>query len=123
MYIQVPISITFLLFLIAIFIMQRFSKSLRFRDTSLEISHTLQVENIPRERCKEDLLRQHFYDAFPGIPVKDLRVAYDVSKLTSLTAQLKDASDARVYAERHNQQSGNEDLEMYPLCMARYSLI
>jgi len=119
-YLYVHITIAFLLFPIAIFIMRRFSESLGFRDTSLEISHTLQVENIPRERCKEDLLRQHFYDAFPGIPVKDLRVAYDVSKLTTLTAQLKDASDARIYAERHNEQSGSEDLEMYPLCMARY---
>ena len=101
-------------------LMPRFSESLGFRDTALEISHTLQVENIPIERCKEDLLRQHFTDAFPGVPVKDLRCAYDVSRLTTLTAQLKDASDARVYAEKHNEQSGREDLEMYPACMARY---
>ena len=99
-------------------LLPRFSEGLGFRDTSLEISHTLQVENIPRERCKEDLLRQHFADAFPGAPVKDLRCAYDVSRLTTLTAQLKDASDARVYAERHNEQS-REDMEMYSVCMAR----
>jgi len=42
-----------------------------------------------------------------------------VSRLTTLTAQLKDASDARVYAERHNEQS-REDMEMYSVCMARY---
>jgi len=119
-YLYAHITIAFLLFPIAIFIMRRFSESLGFRDTALEISHTLQVENIPIERCKEDLLRQHFTDAFPGVPVKDLRCAYDVSRLTTLTAQLKDASDARVYAEKHNEQSGREDLEMYPACMARY---
>ena len=50
--------------------------------------------------------------------MKDLRCAYDVSRLTTLTAQLKDASDARVYAERHNEQS-REDMEMYSVCMAR----
>ena len=83
--------------------MRRFSESLNFRDASMEISHTLQIENIPRSMCKEEHLRQHFSDAFPDIPVKDLRVAYNVSKLTTLTAQLEDASDARKYAEKHNE--------------------
>ena len=114
------ITVAFLLFPIAIFIMRRFSASLGFRDTSLEISHTLQLENIPSEKCKEELLRQHFADAFPDIPIKDLRVAYDVSKLTSLTAQLMDASDARIYAEKHNgEREGRGDLEIYPICTAR----
>jgi len=120
-YLYVHITVAFLLFPIAIFIMRRFSASLGFRDTSLEISHTLQLENIPSEKCKEELLRQHFADAFPDIPIKDLRVAYDVSKLTSLTAQLMDASDARIYAEKHNgEREGRGDLEIYPICMARY---
>ena len=115
----VHITIAFLLFPITIFIMRRFSESLNFRDASMEISHTLQIENIPRSMCKEEQLRQHFSDAFPDIPVKDLRVAYNVSKLTTLTAQLEDASDARKYAKEHNEQARGEDLEMYPMCMAR----
>ena len=33
-------------------------------------------------------------------PSQDLTVAYNVTQLTSLTAQLKDATDAKLYGER-----------------------
>ena len=97
--------------------MRKFSAGLTFRDV-LEITRTLQLENIPQHMCQEDLLRRHFLEAYPGFPIKDLQVAYDVSKLTTRTNELQNALDAKIYGEKYKASSG-KDLRMYPVCMGR----
>jgi len=117
-YLFVHIIMAFVLFPISIFIMRRFSIGLDFRDAALEITRTLQVENIPHSLCVEKLIRRHFSEAYSSIEVKDVKIVFDVSKLTDLSNQLKDAIDARKYGEMY-KASHDKDLEMYPHCAAR----
>eukprot|EP00092_Neocalanus_flemingeri_P025310 GFUD01027442.1.p1 GENE.GFUD01027442.1~~GFUD01027442.1.p1 ORF type:complete len:880 (+),score=162.84 GFUD01027442.1:356-2995(+) len=117
-YLYVHMAIAFLLFPISIFIMRRFSIGLDFRDASLEITRTLQIENIPHHLCTEKLLRRHFKEAYPNIAVTDVKIVFDVTKLTEVSDELKNASDARKYGEVY-KVSHKKDLEMYPYCAAR----
>ena len=48
----VHISVSFITFPIAIFMMRRFSANLSFVKTNIEISKTLMIENIALELCK-----------------------------------------------------------------------
>jgi len=114
----VHIIFSFILFPISIFIMRRFSIRLDFRDASLEITRTVQIENIPHHMCVEKLIRRHFSEAYSRIQVKDVKIVFDVSKLTDLSIQLKDAKDARKYGEMY-KASHRQDLQMYPHCAAR----
>ena len=117
-YLYVHMGIAFILFPISIFIMRRFSIGLDFRDASLEITRTLQIENIPHHMCTEKLLHRHLKEAYPNIHVKDVKIVFDVTKLTELSNQLRDATDARNYGEMY-KVSHKKDLEMYPYCAAR----
>ena len=67
----------------------------RFTQVSLEISHTLMIENIPKMFCRtNDELLRHFAEAFPNTEVMDLRFAYDVNKLQTVHESLKMASSS-----------------------------
>jgi len=117
-YLYVHMIVAFILFPIAILFMRSFSEGLNFRDSSMEITRTIQIENIPHDKCSEKLIRMHFCEAYPELRVRDVKIAYDVSKLTSLSLQLKDAKDARKYGEKYRLDH-NEDLDVYPVCASR----
>jgi len=117
-YLYVHIILAFILFPISIFIMRRFSIKLDFRDSALEITRTIQIENIPHHMCAEKLISRHFREAYPSIQVKDVKIVFDVTKLTDLSNQLKDATDAKEYGEVY-KATHRKDLEMYPHCAAR----
>jgi len=117
-YLYVHIIMAFTLFPISIFIMRRFSIGLDFRDASLEITRTIQIENIPHQLCSEKLIARHFREAYPSIQVKDVKIVFDVTKLTDLSNQLKDATDSRKYGEMY-KVTHKKELEMYPHCAAR----
>jgi hypothetical protein len=117
-YLFVHIILAFILFPISIFIMRRFSIGLDFRDAALEITRTIQIENIPHHMCVEKFIRRHFREAYPTMEVKDVKIVFDVTRLTDLSNQLKDATDARKYGDVY-KASRHKDLEMYPHCAAR----
>jgi hypothetical protein len=119
LFLYVHIGIAFVLFPITVLAMQSFSRRLELRDPSLQISHSLQVENIPKQMCQPDLLRKHFAEAYGDIEIRDVTIAYDVSKLTALSAQLLDATEGKLYGERRAVE-GRGPQEMYPVCGARF---
>jgi len=59
-YLWIHIILSFLLFPLAIFLMRRFSIGLRMQDTSLGITRTVAIENIPHKLCTLENLQAHF---------------------------------------------------------------
>jgi len=117
-FLWVHITIAFLLFPVAIYMMRKFSKDLKFRDPGLELTRTLCVENIPEHMCQDIILRRHFHEAYPSFKINDVKVAFDVSELTDVNDQLLTVKATYDYAVRHKEKTG-EDLRMYPHCASR----
>ena len=114
----VHIFLGFLMFPAAIFLMRRFSYGLKMTDTSLKVTRTLGIENIPELLCSEDYLLQHFSEAYPDFPVQDIRLVHNVARLYDLQLQLENVLDSiqfcRQYSSKHS-----EELDMVPVPCSR----
>jgi len=118
-YLWVHITIAFILFPIAIYLMRKFSAELKFRDPDLELTRTLCIENIPVHMCTEELLNRHFTEAYPGIEIHDIKVAYDVAILTQIYQEMQDVESGLEYSVRKREKHG-KNLTMYPKCASRF---
>ena len=58
------------------------------------------VVNIPKARCTNSMLAQHFSEAYPEDEIADINVAYDVSQLTKLDIERERARKARIFCEK-----------------------
>ena len=54
------ISLSFLLFPVAILVMRRFSVDVEFQEVGIEMRKTLMIEKVPKYVCKEIELKRHF---------------------------------------------------------------
>ena len=63
----------------SIFLMRRFSIGLKMRDTSLKITRTIAIENIPPLVCTPDLIKEHFrqIEAYKDFKINDIQVSAD----------------------------------------------
>ena len=66
----------FLMFPCSIFLMRRFSIGLKMRDTSLKITRTIVIENIPPLVCTPELIKEHFQqiEAYRDFKINDIQV-------------------------------------------------
>ncbi|XP_023342328.1 CSC1-like protein 2 [Eurytemora carolleeae] len=117
-FLWVHITIAFLLFPIAIFTMRKFSTGLKFRDPGLEITPTICIENIPLNMCTEELIRRHMKEAYPRIELYDVKIVYDVTKLTKAHNELLDALSCYEYGVKYKDKH-DRGLSMYPHCCSR----
>ena len=83
------ISLSFLLFPVAILVMRRFSVDVRFQEVGIEMRKTLMIERVPKYVCKEIELKRHFNEAYPEIEITKIDIAYDVRKLQLIYNDLK----------------------------------
>ena len=69
----------FLMFPCSIFLMRRFSIGLKMRDTSLKITRTIAIENIPPLVCTPELIKEHFQqiEAYKDFKINDIQVSAD----------------------------------------------
>ena len=93
---------------------------LNFRDISLQITRTLQIEKVPKHMCKENILKRHFAEAYPNLTVTSVSFAYDVRELMSVSDQLRDVRDAKLYGIKYNEANIGEPLTMKPKCCSRF---
>ena len=112
--------LAFLLFPISIILMKKCSVDLKLKDSGLALSRTLLIRKIPRNFCTEELMRRHFSEAYPGLNITDVSLAYAVTELTQRMEELEDARDARRFGEQHQLETG-EPLMMYPKTCSRFS--
>jgi len=114
----IHVFISFLMFPAAIFLMRRFSIGLKMRDTSLKITRTIAIENIPPLVCTLDQIKEHFRQAYPGFKIDDIQLVYDVSKLIALSRELENVIDAKKFSEAYEMRH-KEELKMVPVSGAR----
>ena len=87
---------------LGIFIMRKFSVSLRMEQEDDSVSsRTLMLEGIPDEYCKKDYIIRHFHEAYPSCEIDDVQIAYNVGKLTSLTEDHDAAKRALQFCENY----------------------
>ena len=110
----VHIVIGILFMPLGIFIMRRFSVSLRMEQEDDSVSsRTLMLEGIPEEYCKKDYIIRHFHEAYPSCEIDDVQIAYNVGKLTSLTEDHDASKRALQFCENYQRKMG-KPLEMNP---------
>ena len=111
--------LAFLLFPASILLMKKFSEDLNLKDSGLALSRTLLIRAIPPDCSTENLLRQHFSEAYPDLSLTEVSLAYEVTDLTLRTEELEDARDARRVGEQLEAE-GSETLVMYPRTCSRF---
>eukprot|EP00092_Neocalanus_flemingeri_P037163 GFUD01040453.1.p1 GENE.GFUD01040453.1~~GFUD01040453.1.p1 ORF type:complete len:810 (+),score=66.89 GFUD01040453.1:227-2656(+) len=100
---------------LGIFIMRKFSVTLRieFEDNSVS-SRTLMLDGIPRDYCKKDYIIRHFQEAYPSFEIDDVQIAYFVAKLCSLNEKLETSQRAIGFCENYSRKNGGKSLTMNP---------
>lgn len=111
--------LAFSMFPICILVMRHYTETLDFRDVTLEITRTLQIGNIPKHLCKEEIIKKHFEEAYPRLIVRSVNIAYDVADLVHLVSYLRDAMDAKNYCEVYYDKNPGQSLSMKPSCCSR----
>ena len=90
-------------------------------------------ENIPLEYCEISRLKNYFTECYPDHQVSDIQIAYDVSKLISLTEKYKNTTLSKKYrwlmvkcplvevmsSILISSDREEEDLVLYPAVAAR----
>jgi len=112
--------LAFILFPIAIYTMRRFSADMKFRDVTIPVSRTLLIEKIPSQMCVTGSIHHHLDEAYPGLQVSDISLAYRVGHLTEVCEELTDAKDSRDSAKKHNDLHPEERLLMKPVACSRH---
>jgi len=103
---------------LGIYIMRRFSVSLKIEGDECISSRTLMVDLIPEQYCKKDLIIRHLQEAYPSAQypdsdIEEVQIAYFVAELTALATKLETASRAVQYCENHLSKTG-ERLQINP---------
>ncbi|KAL8602470.1 hypothetical protein ACOMHN_063337 [Nucella lapillus] len=78
-----------------------------------QVSRTLMISNIPRNKCFGENIRLHFQEAYPEVVVTDVQFAYNITNLVNLDKKRQRAAEARLYSEVEHRKSGKRPL-MYP---------
>ncbi|XP_076646607.1 transmembrane protein 63 isoform X1 [Halictus rubicundus] len=95
------------------FIMKRFLKKVREAKHGGELAaRTLLITEIPKHQCKEETLTEYFKEAFPTLTIEDVKLAYDIKRLSALNVERDCAEQARLYCENYAKK--REPLTMYP---------
>ena len=98
----VHVVLTFLFFPMTIIIMRRFSVGVGFKEISMEISRTLLVEHVETKFSgAERDMKRFLEEAFPGVEVVDVRLAYDVANLEGIHESLQSVKMGKQYVASH----------------------
>ncbi|ESO83507.1 hypothetical protein LOTGIDRAFT_133162, partial [Lottia gigantea] len=100
--------------LIMVFIVRHFHVNLEFEEDE-QVSRTLCVSNIPKNKCYQSQVKEHFRDAYPEVVVTDVQFAYNITKLVNLDKKRERASEAKMYSENELANSGDRpNMTPYP---------
>jgi len=101
---------------LGIFIMRKFSVTLRIEvDQGEDVSsRTLMLDGLPKNYCQKDYIIRHFQEAYPDLEIDDVQIAYYVSKLCSLNEQLETAQRGIIFCENYSRKNGGKKLQMNP---------
>ena len=105
--------LAFLLFILAILWMKKFSKPFRFKDVDVSLTRTLLIRGIPPQLATEENIRSHFAETYPALTVTRVNLAYHVTDLIKKTRELRVVKNTVEAAENYRKHRGTS-LRMYP---------
>ncbi|KAK6183528.1 hypothetical protein SNE40_010997 [Patella caerulea] len=95
--------------LIVVFIVRHFHVNLEFEEDE-QVSRTLFISNIPKDRCFQNQLKEHFHEAYPEVSVDDIQFAYNITKLVQLDKKRERAAEAKLHSTNELSTSGTRPL-------------
>nr|XP_032819883.1 LOW QUALITY PROTEIN: CSC1-like protein 2 [Petromyzon marinus] len=90
--------------IITILVMRHHSANLPYEEDEV-VSRTLFIIGIPKHLDKEDILKSHFYEAYPSCTITDVQFCYNVEKLIKLDKERKKAAKARAYYDNMTDET------------------
>lgn len=104
LWIHAVLAVVFLL--LAILFMRHFAASLTYDDDE-QVSKTLMIANIPKDKCSKNLIMKHFQEGYPEVTVEDIQFAYHVERLMELDAKRTAAREAKMNSEIELTKTGH----------------
>lgn len=115
LWVHAVLSVVYLIILVLL--MRHFSLNLDFKKDE-QVSRTLMLYHIPREKCYKNIIQQHFQEAYPEVVVMDVQFAYNISKLVNLDNKRRVMSEARFLSELEYEGTGSRPT-LRPYCCGR----
>ncbi|GFS19654.1 CSC1-like protein 2 [Elysia marginata] len=110
LWVHAVMAVLYLVIVIAV--LRHFSVNLDAEEDE-QVTRTLMVSNIPKNKCFHTPILQHFQEAYPEVNVTDIQFAYDIAGLVQLDQDRLRAMEAKVYCEMELRKNG-ERPQMYP---------
>ncbi|KAK3802083.1 hypothetical protein RRG08_049973 [Elysia crispata] len=103
LWVHAVMAVLYLVIVIAV--LRHFSINLDTEENE-QVTRTLMVSNIPKNKCFHSPILQHFQEAYPEVNVTDIQFAYDIAGLVKLDRDRLRAMDARSYCEMELRTAG-----------------
>ncbi|XP_063427762.1 calcium permeable stress-gated cation channel 1-like isoform X1 [Mytilus trossulus] len=113
LWVHAILAVVYLIILVAL--MRHFSLNLDFTKDE-QVSKTLMVSHIPRDKCYKNTIQQHFQEAYPEVVVLDIQFAYNISKLVKLDKKRKMMAEAKFMSELEYDGTGTRPTLRPYLC-------
>ena len=107
LWIHAILAVVYLILLVVL--MRHFSLNLDFKKDEQgkhQVSRTLMLYNIPKDKCYKNTIQQHFQEAYPEVVVVDVQFAYNISKLVKLDNQRNVMTEAKFLSELEYDGTG-----------------
>lgn len=103
LWVHAVMAVLYLVIVIAV--LRHFSINLDTEEDE-QVTRTLVVSNIPKNKCFHTPILQHFQEAYPEVNVTDIQFAYDIAGLVQLDQNRMRALEAKVYCEMQLRKTG-----------------
>uniref|UniRef100_T1IPX9 CSC1/OSCA1-like 7TM region domain-containing protein n=1 Tax=Strigamia maritima TaxID=126957 RepID=T1IPX9_STRMM len=100
-YLWVHIFFAFLFFPISVWLMRRFSQTVKLDQENLLVNRTVMINHVPRENCQKSVIIQHFSEAYPNCEIQEVQFAYDIATLMSLDHKKEAVTEYRIWCENY----------------------
>ncbi|CAG5118580.1 unnamed protein product [Candidula unifasciata] len=113
LWVHAVMSVLYLVIVIAV--LSHFRLNLDVEEDE-QVSRTLMISNIPKNKCFHSPILQHFQEAYPEATVTDIQFAYDIADLVFLDKRRKRAAEARMYCEMEHRKTGQRPMMRPVVC-------
>lgn len=80
------------------------------------LTGTIMITNIPKADRSEATIRLYFVNNFPNIQIMDLRLAYNINKLTEIQEKRDMVTQARLYSDNYFRKTGKRITVKTSIC-------
>ncbi|XP_052700349.1 CSC1-like protein 2 isoform X3 [Crassostrea angulata] len=103
LWVHAVLAVAFLILLVGL--MRHFHVNLEFEEDE-QVSRTLMISGIPKDKCFKNQITQHFEEAYPEASVVDVQFAYNISDLVKLDKNRRVAEEALLVSKMEYDKTG-----------------